>query len=157
MSTPFEEIVWNVAHAYVRHGPFGSNCWDPALAEYLKTKCIPFGAMSLNSLNQHVVVVTSPCWNWTATNVFLQPAGAVYAYNSSIRVNGSTYFGTNSARGKITRVWIQAEYVDTHITQRLDRYQVMYNKYTFRCKILRNFGRYVQILYGTSASTCSFV
>ena len=113
--------------------------------------------MSLNSFNQPVAVVTSPCWNWTATNVFLQPAGAVYAYNSSIRVNGSTYFGTNSARGKITKVWIQAEYVDTHITQRLDRYQVMYNKYTFRCKILRNFGRYVQILYGTSASTCSFV
>ena len=115
---------------------FGSKCWHPVrpkypkfvwsiksggerqttnrLEEALGSRILKAGYIirSLHNLERSTWTSLLPSLrflDWIGIAIdFLLPAGAINADESAIHVNGKTYFGGNSAKGELAKVWIQA-------------------------------------------------
>ena len=86
-------------------------------------------------------------WIGIAIN-FLLRAGAIFADESAIYVNGKTYFGGNSAKGELAKVWIQAKTanirVESGYAQTIERE-------------LRSLNCYISLLFRTTTHASSLL
>ena len=155
---------------------FGSKCWHPVRPKYPKfvwsiksggerqttnrleeglgSRILEAGYIirSLHNLERSTWTSLLPSLRshvWIGIAIdFLPRAGAIYADESGIHVNGKTYFVGNSVKGELAKVWIRAISANIRIesgyAQKIEKY-------------FRSLNCYITLLFKTTTRASSLL